>query len=155
VTIALHFAGGRWTMDFSGWPPEIAARMGELLAGGALQIPPPVFVEMGGEIVAWDMAAKSLAVRFPVQARFQNPMGYMQGGMIAAAVDNVVGPLSFMVAPPSVTRSLTMEYLRPIPPSLAEFTVVARLVAAEVRRGPGTLLAKATLHNRILRRFGG
>ena len=151
-------------MDFSGWPPEIAARMGELLAGGALQIPPPVFVEMGGEIVAWDMAAKSLAVRFPVQARFQNPMGYMQGGMIAAAVDNVVGPLSFMVAPPSVTRSLTMEYLRPIPPSLAEFTVVARLVAAEgvellfeaeVRRGPGTLLAKATLHNRILRRFGG
>lgn len=151
-------------MDFSGWPPEIAARMGELLAGGALQIPPPVFVEMGGEVVAWDMAAKSLAVRFPVQARFQNPMGYMQGGMIAAAVDNVVGPLSFMVAPPSVTRSLTMEYLRPIPPSLAEFTVVARLVAAEgeallfeaeVRRGQGTLLAKATLHNRILRRFGG
>lgn len=150
-------------MDFSGWPPEIAARMGELLAGGALQIPPPVFVEMGGEVVAWDMAAKSLTVRFPVQARFQNPMGYMQGGMIAAAVDNVVGPLSFMVAPPSVTRSLTMEYLRPIPPSLAEFTVVARLVAAEgvalvfaaeVRRGQGTLLAKATLHNRILRRFG-
>lgn len=151
-------------MDFSGWPPEVAARMEALLAGGPLQIPPPVFVEMGGEVVAWDMAAKSLAVRFPVQARFQNPMGYMQGGMIAAAVDNVVGPLSFMVAPPSVTKSLTMEYLRPIPPSVAEITVVARLVAtegvelvfaAEVWRGQGTLLAKATLRNRVLRRFGG
>ena len=49
-------------------------------------------------------------------------------------------------------------------PDVAVLVEVARLVAAEgvalvfaaeVRRGQGTLLAKATLHNRILRRFGG
>jgi len=35
----------------------------------------------------------------------------MQGGMIAAAVDNTIGPLSFLVAAPNVTRRLEMKYI--------------------------------------------
>ena len=141
-------------------PPEFVARMNELTTERTLQIPPPIFVEMGGEIVDLDMARKSLTVRFPVRERYQNPMGYMQGGMIATAVDNVVGPLSFMVAPPSVTKTLEMTYLRPVAPTLADITVVAWLEAqegrelvfkAEVRRGTDTTLAQATLRNVILK----
>lgn len=151
----------REKMDMPTFPPEFLARMNELMQSGGLQIPPPIFVEMGGEFVDLDMDQKSLTVRFPVQERFQNPMGYMQGGMIAAAVDNVIGPLSFMVAPPNVTKTMEMTYLRPISPTLDEITVVAWLeaengrdlqFAAEVRRGADTVLAKATSHNVILRR---
>ena len=148
-------------IDLSGLPQEFVARMEKLLQSGDLKIPPPVFVEMGGEFVDFNMAKKSLTVRFPVQERYQNPMGYMQGGVIAAAVDNVIGPLSFMVAPPSVTKTLEMVYLRPILPSIDEITVVARLAEedgrellfeAEVRRGTDTVLAKATSRNVVLRR---
>jgi acyl-coenzyme A thioesterase PaaI-like protein len=107
------------------------------------------------------MEEKSLTVRFPVKEAYQNPMGYMQGGMIAAAVDNVIGPLSFMVAPPSVTKTLEMSYLRPIPPSLDAIIVTAHLAGQEerdlifkatVRRGEDTTLAAATARNVILRR---
>lgn len=143
-------------------PAEFVARMNELTAESNLKIPPPIFVEMGGEVVEFDMAQKLMSVRFPVQERYQNPMGYMQGGMIATAVDNVMGPLSFMVAPPSVTKTLEMTYLRPVTPSMTTITVVAWLAAeadhdlvfeAEVRRDAGTVLAKATARNRILRRW--
>lgn len=144
-------------------PPEVIARMTELMQSGELQLPPPVFLEMGGEFVAFDAVSRSLTVRFPVQERFQNPMGYMQGGMIAAAVDNVIGPLSFMVAPPNVTKTLEMTYLRPVPASLEQITVTARLVAAEgrellfeaeVRRGADTMLAKAVARHHIIRPRG-
>jgi acyl-coenzyme A thioesterase PaaI-like protein len=139
-------------MSETTWPPEFMARIAELLQSGDLQIPPPIFLDMEAEFVAYNALAQTLTVRFPVQPRYQNAMGYMQGGMIAAAVDNVIGPLSFMVAPPNVTKTLEMTYLRPIPPSLEAIIVEARLLAvegrellfaAEVRREPDTVLAKA------------
>jgi len=151
-------------MDFSTLPPAFLARMQELMSTGKLQLPPPVFVEMGADVVELNLAEKCLTVRFPVESRFQNPMGYMQGGMIAAAVDNVIGPLSFIVAPPSITKTLTMEYLRPIPPDMTEIMVTARLVAedgrqltftAEVKRGQDTVLAKATALNIVMRQREG
>lgn len=90
------------------------------------QIPPPVFTEMGAEVVGYD-EGEALRVRFPVEPRFTNPAGVMQGGMIAAAVDNTLGPLSYLVAPPSVTTQFNLTYLRPIPPSLGTFVVEGRL----------------------------
>lgn len=147
-------------MDDKKFAAELMDRLAELAKSGDLKIPPPVFQEMKGELVAFDPIAKSLTVRFPVEERFQNPMGYMQGGMIAAAVDNVIGPLSFMVAPPSVTKTLEMTYLRPVPASLDAITVEARLVSmegrellftAEVRRGEETVLATAVARHHTIR----
>jgi uncharacterized protein (TIGR00369 family) len=148
-------------MDLTKLPPAFLTRMQALINSGELQIPPPIFVEMGAEIVAVNLAEKSLTVKFPVQRRYQNPMGYMQGGMIATAVDNVIGPLSFLVAPPSVTKTLTMDYLRPIPADMAEITVTARLLShngrelifeAEVLRGRDTVLARGRAVNVTMRR---
>lgn len=148
-------------MDFSSFPPEFIERMTQLMANGQLQLPPPIFADMAGEFVDLNMAAKTLTVRFPVQARYQNPMGTMQGGMIAAAIDNAIGPLSFMVAAPNVTKTMEVTYLRPIPPSVAEITVVAAFAGqngreltfvADVLRGDGAKLATARSVNVLLKR---
>ncbi len=151
-------------MDVTAFPPEFAQRMQTLSANGRLKLPPPIFTEMGAEVVEFDAAAKTLTVRFPVQERFQNPMGYMQGGMIAAAIDNAIGPLSFMVASPSVTKSMEVHYLRPISARIRQITVVAAFeaqngreltFAADVLRDDGAKLAQARSVNILLKRKRG
>lgn len=93
--------------------------------GLPLQFPPACFVTMGGEFLFFDAVAKRLRVRFPVKPEFANPMGYMQGGLIVGAIDNTIGPLTFLVAPPSVTTQLNTTYIRPVTPDLSHFEVEA------------------------------
>lgn len=95
--------------------------------GAGLTFPPACFTTMGGEFLTFDAAAKRLRVRFPVRPEFANPMGYMQGGLIVGAIDNTVGPLTFLVAPPSVTTQMNTSYIRPITPDLSHFEVEAVL----------------------------
>jgi len=126
------------------------ARHGELTADFLL--PPPSFVIMQAEIAAFDPDNGILTVRFPVLEQFCNPYGSMQGGMIAAAVDNTLGPLSMLVARPNVTRRLEMKYSKPITPDLGTIIVTGKLLeehkrqltfSAEVRSLEGLLLARA------------
>ncbi len=56
--------------------------------------PPPVFEIMQGEFLSYDLEQTILIVRFPVLENWLNPYGIMQGGMLAAAIDNTIGPLS-------------------------------------------------------------
>jgi acyl-coenzyme A thioesterase PaaI-like protein len=102
--------------------------------------------------VAFDLEVEWLTARFPVPAEYLNTYGSMQGGMVAAAVDNTLGPLSMLVAPPNVTRRLQMKYSRPVTPDLNFIIVEARLTErkdrwlsfrAEVKDEEGTLLARA------------
>lgn len=148
-------------MDLSALPPAFLQRMTALIASGDLQLPPPAFTEMEGEFVEVDLARKTLTARFPVQKRYQNPMGYMQGGMIAAAIDNAIGPLSFMVAKPNVTKTMEVTYLRPISPRIDAITVVAAFERAEGRelvfvadvlRSDGAKLAHARSVNVLLKK---
>jgi len=85
---------------------------------GEFLLPPPVFEMMEGEFLFYDHVAGTLLTRFPINRGYLNPYGTMQGGMIAAAVDNTLGPLSVLVAPPNVTRRLEMKYSRAVTPSL-------------------------------------
>jgi uncharacterized protein (TIGR00369 family) len=128
----------------------IQRRLGDRL--DEFRIPPPVFCAMQGEFLAFDPEDGWLTARFPVLEEYLNPYGSMQGGMVAAAVDNTLGPLSMLVAPPNVTRRLEMKYSRPITPDLEFITVKSRLVErkgrwltfrAEVTDQAGTLLARA------------
>ncbi|MDX1993058.1 MAG: PaaI family thioesterase [bacterium] len=105
--------------------PEVMLQQKAENAG--LEIPPKVFLDMEGEMLEY-IEGKSLRVRFPVKERYQNPLGYMQGGMIVAAMDNTIGPLSYLVAPPSVTTQLNTSYIRPVTPQDAYIEVVAILV---------------------------
>jgi acyl-coenzyme A thioesterase PaaI-like protein len=90
--------------------------------------PPPVFVDMQGEFVDFSLEAGWLTTKFPILDRYRNPYGSMQGGMLAAAVDNTLGPLSVVVAPINVTRTLEMKYSRPVMPEMGFILVKAQLV---------------------------
>lgn len=111
-------------MDSDQVMEQLRARMP---AAAGIEIPPKVFVEMGGSFIDYQEGV-ALTVRFPVQERYQNPLGLMQGGMIVAAIDNAIGPLSYLVAPPSATTQLNTSYLRPVSPRDAYIEVEARLV---------------------------
>lgn len=142
-------------------PEQLFAQMGKMMGKNSqLQIPPPVFLEMGGEFVDVDLEAQTVTLRFPVEERFQNPLGYMQGGIITAVVDNAIVPLSFLVAPPSVTKTLLMEYVRPVSADLAHVLVKAQCevvgereatFTAVVTTEDGRELARATAVHVILK----
>ncbi|MCS6835890.1 MAG: PaaI family thioesterase [Anaerolineae bacterium] len=113
-----------------GQPPDIVSLMQQRLGSSAqgLKLPPPIFHELGAEVISFNAETATLVCRFPVQQRWQNPLGFMQGGMIAAVLDNTIGPLSFLVAPPSVTTHMSLTYLRPVTPQETHVVVTARLV---------------------------
>ena len=92
-----------------------------------LAIPPPCFVDMRGEILDVDVEQGRLAVRFPNQARFRNPAGFMQGGMIASALDNVFGPLSYLMGWAALTTQLDVRFLEAVTPDIEAVTARARV----------------------------
>lgn len=137
---------------------QLRARMPD---GSSLQIPPPVFEDMDGELLRYDPEAKVLVARFPVLDRYQNPLGTMQGGILVALVDNTLGPLSYLAAPPSVTTQLNTTYIRPVTPKDAYVEVEGRVteqagrqlfMTAHVTNAQGKLLAISHATCQILRR---
>lgn len=144
------------------------AAISELLAGRAggdpgLVIPPPCFIEMSGEFVTYE-GGVMLETRFPVERRYAQLQGLMQGGFVAAAVDNTLGPLSYLVAPPSVTLQLAMTYLRPVTPDTPTLRILGRLsqrtkrylyLVAEVFDDAERVLATAQAQAAILDQRGG
>ena len=151
-------------LDFD--PQKLMEVMASQGAAG-LKLPPPVFVDMETEVRDYrpgsgdDQIGASMTARFPVLERYQNPMGVMQGGMVAAAVDGVIGPLSYLVAPPSVTSQLTMTYLAPAGEGTEYVDVTARLVSragrqlvfdATVTAPDGTEIAVARASQTVVKR---
>lgn len=117
-------------------PPDILRRVLDRLGDSADQVefPPPVFDAMQGEPLAYDPESETLSCRFPVLPEQLNPYGSMQGGMIAAAIDNTIGPLSMLVSPPNFTRHLELKYARPAGQELGYIIVKARFVEQQKRR---------------------
>lgn len=101
--------------------------LAKLPEGLPLEIPPKVFLDMGGEFVNYQEGVL-LRARYPVLERYQNPLGYMQGGIISALMDNTMGPLSFLVAPPSVTTQLSVSFIRPVTPDETYIEVEAVII---------------------------
>jgi acyl-coenzyme A thioesterase PaaI-like protein len=99
-----------------------------------LEIPPPVLEVTRGEVIAYQPEPGALEIRFPVLREHLNPYGSVQGGMIATAIDNTIGPLSMLVAPPNYTRHLVLKYRRPIVPQMAFFQIRAQLVDRQERQ---------------------
>jgi len=113
-----------------------------LPAGARLQIPPPCLTDMHGEFVEY-VEGQSLRMRFPVLERYRNPLGHMQGGFVVAALDNTLGPFSYLIAPPSATMALNTQFLRPV---LADETAIeCKAWLVERTRGQLHLAAEARL----------
>lgn len=98
-----------------------------------LEMPPAVFLAMKGEIMSIDLNNSLLQCRFPVLNEQLNPYGTMQGGMISAAIDNTIGPLSMTVAAPNVTRKLEIKYLNPIDKNIDFIYIKASFLAKKKR----------------------
>jgi uncharacterized protein (TIGR00369 family) len=136
------------------YPPKLEEEIGRLqeMLGTSAVFPPPCFVSMNAKFVAYE-SRSSLTVTFPVTENTLNPVGAMQGGFITAAMDNVMGPLSYLaMRNPASTLDIHTQYVRAVP--LGEtLTVTARVLsmgpatlvmAAEARNGRGKLVATAT-----------
>ena len=91
--------------------------IGKIMQDGAgalhpdMQLPPPVFLEMQGKFEEY-VPGESLTVSFPVRPEYDNPMKRMQGGFICAAMDNTMGPLSFLVTGGAAGNAFAERRLR-------------------------------------------
>lgn len=135
----------------------LRARLGDRIEEFIL--PPPVFELMQAELLEFDPQTAYLSMRFPILEAYLNPYGVMQGGMVTAAVDNTLGPLSMLVAPPNVTRTLEMKFSQPVTPDLESIIIEGRLLgrqdrqlkfSAEVRDQSGRLLARGRAFHWII-----
>ena len=54
--------------------------------------PPPAATLLGWELIAVDPDAGTIEVAFSATDGFLNPMGNVQGGMLAAMLDDTLGP---------------------------------------------------------------
>ncbi len=95
---------------------------------------PPIFEVMKCEIVEYNEAQKSLTCKIPVLEQWLNPYGTMQGGMIDAAIDNAVGPLSMLVALPNMTRTIETKLIKSVSMDVGYIYVKAKLIEEKKRR---------------------
>jgi uncharacterized protein (TIGR00369 family) len=118
---------------------------------GGVPMPPSARM-MGWRLIHLDADAGEMEVAFEGKPEFRNPAGYVQGGIIAAMMDDTMGPL--VVAHtggrkyPS-TIDLHTHYLRPVP--VGPVSVKAKVVRlgrqivfleAELFEGRGRLAAR-------------
>jgi len=125
----------------------------------SFDVPPPSFQSMQGAFLEIDVQKGRIRTRFPILPEQLNPYGAMQGGMIAAAIDNTIGPLSMLYDPPNVTRRMELKYSHPVTPAMTFILVDATFqersgswlkFRADVRSGEGTLLARGSSTHWIL-----
>lgn len=124
-----------------------------------LQLPPPTLDELGLEYVEIN-PGKNLKAKVPFQQRFTNPVGLYQGGILAACIDEVFGPLSFMSAEaPCITLSMNITYLQGFTKEMGHCLIEANVLKktknfifmrADVKSPEGELMAHAETHVKIL-----
>jgi uncharacterized protein (TIGR00369 family) len=100
----------------------------------ALDMPPSCMLAMEMEYIDFNDNDKQLIAKCPIKKDYLNPMKMMQGGFIIAAIDNVLGPLSYLVAPPSVTTQLNCNYLRPVTKDEPYIIINARVISQTKRQ---------------------
>lgn len=123
-------------IDKSRIPKELIPILEANLQGriDTIVFPPPVFDAMQGEIIEYNQEDESIRVRFPVLHEQLNPYGTMQGGIIAAAIDNTIGPLSMLVSTPNFTRYMNVKYGKAIPLDLGSINVSAKFTGQKKRQ---------------------
>ncbi|TKJ20311.1 PaaI family thioesterase [Blastococcus sp. CCUG 61487] len=95
--------------------------------------PPPIARLLGFRLRHVDLEAMTIDVEFTATPEFLNPAGNVQGGMLAAMLDDTMGPALVATLGPdewAPTTNLQVQFLRPA--------------------GPGTLIGRG----RVVRRGG-
>lgn len=117
-----------------------------------VKVPPPCFLASGAKILGHE-PNKSLTIAFPVREEQANPVGTLQGGILASFFDNTFGPLSFAtMRKPCVSIDMNVNFIRPARPGetvviRAEFKAKGRKLLqmyGEARNEKDKLIATAT-----------
>jgi uncharacterized protein (TIGR00369 family) len=116
--------------------------------------PPPAAKLLGFELVSVDPQAGTIEVAFTASEQFLNPAGVIQGGLLAAMLDDTLGPA--LVATLSdgewaPTTDLHVQFLSPVRPGrlIGRGRVVRRgaqvaFLAGELYDEQGNMVATAT-----------
>lgn len=79
---------------------------------------------------------------FVVTQDHQGAPGLAHGGLLATAMDEVLGSLNWLLSAPAVTASLSVDFLRPVPVG-SELHLLAQIVGQDGRKvysaGTGTV----------------
>jgi len=122
--------------------------------------PPPAAVTLGFKLLEIDPDRGTIRVQFEGKREFLNPMGVVQGGFVAAMLDDTLGPALICTLPPghfAPTIELKVNFIKPAPLGalIGEGRLVARggtiaFLAGELRTAGGDLIATATATARIV-----
>jgi uncharacterized protein (TIGR00369 family) len=115
---------------------------------------PPAAVLLGWELVSVDPDAGTIEVAFAASDQFLNPAGAIQGGFVAAMLDDTLGPALVATLGPgqfAPTTDLHVQFLRPARPGrlTGRGRVVRRgrdvaFLAGELVDDSGQIVAVAT-----------
>ena len=135
--------------------PEQGAREGpfwDVMEGR--RDPPPAAMLLGWELLEIDPDKGTIEITFTADERFLNPAGQVQGGFLAAMLDDTLGPAlvaTLGAGQWAPTLELHTHFLKPARPGVlrASGWVVRRgreiaFLAGELRDADGDLVATAT-----------
>ena len=121
---------------------------------------PPCAELLGWRLIAIDREKQQIRIGFTARPEFLNPAGYVQGGLLAAMLDDVMGPAALVMSEGRLftsTRDMTVSFLAPARLGLliGEGTVIqlGKTIAylqGELRDESGTLIARATSTARMV-----
>lgn len=143
-----------WLKSLEGYKAQIKK------SGMDLALPPPSMLELGLHYLEIKPGV-SMKAQLPFQDRFTNPIGTYQGGILAAGLDDIFGPLSYVTAgKPCMSLSLNMTFLKAFTKDM-QYCVLEGFVLkqtknlifmrAEATSPKGDLLAHSESHVSILR----
>lgn len=121
---------------------------------------PPIAQLLGAEVVAQDGNAGTIEMAFTLDERFLNPRGTVQGGIVAAMLDDTMGPAFYNASGGTcvpATIDMTVSFIKPVYPGrlVGRGRVVNRgkriaFLEAELFDAKGELLARATSSARVM-----
>jgi uncharacterized protein (TIGR00369 family) len=121
---------------------------------------PPVAKTLGWTLRAIDAEAGTIEVGFTATEAFANPTGAVQGGFVAAMLDDTMGPAVFAMGKGEIfapTLDLHVSFIRPARPGA--FVGKARVISlgktiafleGELYDADGTLVARSTATARVM-----
>ncbi|WP_105984099.1 MULTISPECIES: PaaI family thioesterase [unclassified Brucella] len=117
-------------------------------------VPPPTAQLLGWELIDVDVEQGAIRIAFHPDERMLNPRGTVQGGIVAAMLDDTMVPALYALTGGQYLAStidLNVSFIRPVQPGrvIAEGRVVNRgrsvvFMEAELLSEDGKLLARAT-----------
>jgi uncharacterized protein (TIGR00369 family) len=76
---------------------------------------PPIHHLLGGHNIQWNTDQTELEISYVALDSFTNPRGSVEGGMVCAMLDDVMGLFAYLAnqQTPATTINLTMDFLCP------------------------------------------